>query len=243
VPVVSAPQVDEVRTVIEDACRKMDAPLIFVDLETVSPSYYIDGKQLFHIEGRHHQYDLRLPLLGTYQRVNAAVATVALETLIDRGVAGINKDSVERGLEKTDWPGRFQVLDRQPLIIVDGAHNPASAVEFVASLAAYLNGIGRLHPAVLVIGASSDKDVHGMAEVLTPAFDEVIVTHTRHPRAMDVAQLGRAFEARGMRVNYTSTVAEAIVLAVKMADPAGLVCVTGSLFAVGETLELWQTRH
>ena len=242
VPVVSAPQVEEVRAVIESACHKMDAPLIFVDLETVSSSRYAVGMQLFNVEGRHDTYEFRTPLLGTYQRVNAALAVAALEALIDRGVAGIDKDSVERGLEKTDWPGRFQVLDRQPLIIVDGAHNPASAREFVASLAAYLDGAGPLHPAVLVIGASADKDVHGMAEVLTPAFDEVVVTHTRHPRAMDVAQLGRAFESLGMRVNYTSTVAEAIVLAVKLAGPNGLVCVTGSLFAVGEALELWQTR-
>lgn len=71
-------------------------------------------------------------------------------------------------------------------------------------------------------------------------FDEVIVTRTRHPRAMEPRILGRAFEALGKKVNYTSTTAEALVLGVKMAGAGGLVCVTGSLFAVGETLELWQ---
>ena len=244
VPVVSAPQVDAVKTVIESTCRRLDAPLFAVDPTMVSPSRYNDDRQLFSIEGRHSIYDLRLPLLGSYQRVNAAVAVAALETLIDRGVAGLNKETIERGLSKTDWPGRFQILDRNPLIIVDGAHNPAAALEFVASLNAYLpDSTGRLHPAVLVIGASSDKDISGMAEVLRPAFDEVVVTRTRHPRAMDVKQLGRAFEALGMRVNYTSTVAEAMVLAVSMAGPDGLVCVTGSLFAVGEALELWRSRE
>ncbi len=243
VPVVSAPQVGEVKTVIDAACRKMDAPLYFVDLETVSPSRYADGRQLFRVEGRLDTYEVRSPLLGTYQRVNAAVAVAALEGLIDRGVPGIDKGSIEQGLATVDWPGRFQILDRQPLIIADGAHNPASVRELIASLDAFLRDReNRPRPTLLVIGASSDKNIHGMAEVLAPWFDEIVVTRTRHPRAMDLKQLGRAFEAQGnKRVNYTSTVAEAIVLAVKLAGPDGLVCVTGSLFAVGEALELWQT--
>ena len=94
---------------------------------------------------------------------------------------------------------------------------------------------------MLVIAASSDKDVDGMAEILAPGFDEFIVTHTRHPRAMDIKILGRAFEKLGKRVNYTSTTAEAIVLATTIAAPDGMVCVTGSLFAVGEALEIWRT--
>jgi dihydrofolate synthase/folylpolyglutamate synthase len=167
------------------------------------------------------------------------VAVAALETLFDRGVTGIDKGSIERGMSKTDWPGRFQVLDRQPLVIADGAHNPASARELVNSLDSYLaDTVGRRHPAVLLIGASSDKDVNGMAAVLAPWFDEIVATHTRHPRAMDVKQLGRAFETQGKRVNYSSTVAEGMIIAVKLAGPDGLVCVTGSLFAVGEALEL-----
>ncbi len=239
VPVVSAPQPDEVRQVIEATCRKMDAPLVFTQMFHVSPSRHETGKQLFRIDGRHNGYDIRLPLLGTYQRVNCAVAVAVLETLINRGVAGIDKGSIERGLERTEWPGRFQVLDRQPLVIADGAHNPASARELVTSLDAYLaDTVGRRHPAVLLIGASSDKDINGMAAVLAPWFDEIVVTRTRHPRAMDVKQLGRAFEMQGKRVNYSSTVAEGMIIAVKLAGPDGLVCVTGSLFAVGEALEL-----
>jgi dihydrofolate synthase/folylpolyglutamate synthase len=240
VPVVSAPQVEEVAKVIKAACHTLDATLTIADLAAVTRSQFSDGRQAFNVLGKHSIYDVELPLLGTYQRVNCAVAVAALEALIGRGVKGIDKGSIERGLAKTDWPGRFQILDMRPLVIADGAHNPASANELVASLEAYLGQDLRPHPGVLVIGASSDKDVDGMAEILAPAFDEFVVTHTRHPRAMDVKILGRAFETRGKRVNYTSTTAEAIVAAVKLAGSGGMVCVTGSLFAVGEALEIWQ---
>ena len=240
VPVVSAPQVDEVSRVIEATCRRLNAPLSVAGLAAATPSNFIGDMQTFTVSGRHNLYDVELPLLGTYQRINCAVAVAALEMLIDRGIKGIDKDTIERGLARTDWPGRFQVLDRSPLVIVDGAHNPASAKELVASLEAYLPGYQRPHPAVLVIAASSDKDIEGMAETLAPVFDEFIVTRTRHPRAMDIKIIGRAFEKLGKRVNYTSITAEAIVLATQLAAPDGLVCVTGSLFAVGEALEIWQ---
>lgn len=243
IPVISAPQAPEARQVIEDVCRQMGAPLLVVDPEKTAPSRYREGRQAFSVEGRLGRYDVSLPLLGTFQRVNCAAAVAALETLAERGTAGLDKANIELGLGKTDWPGRFQVLDKNPVIIADGAHNPAAAAELVASFDAYFGGRDFLpHPAVLVIGASADKNIGGMAEVLAPLFDEVVVTRTRHPRAMEPRILGRAFEALGKKVNHASTTAEALVLGVQLAGAGGLVCVTGSLFAVGETLELWQTR-
>jgi dihydrofolate synthase / folylpolyglutamate synthase len=242
IPVVSAPQLDEASRVIEAVCRRMAAPLNVADLAVVTPSNFNDGLQLFNVLGRHNIYDVELPLLGTYQRINCAVAVAAVEGLIDQGVLNLDKDNIERGLAKTDWPGRFQILDRCPLIIVDGAHNPASAQELVASIEAYLGNDLRPHPSVLVIAASSDKDVEGMAEILSPVFDEFVVTHTRHPRAMEAKILGRAFEKLGKRVNYASTTAEAMVLATILSGQDGMICITGSLFAVGEVLEIWQTE-
>ncbi|MEL7562875.1 folylpolyglutamate synthase/dihydrofolate synthase family protein [Dehalogenimonas sp. 4OHTPN] len=241
VPVVSALQAPEAMQVIEEICRQKGAALLAVDPNKTAPSQYRGGRQVFSVNGRLNRYDISLPLLGTFQRINCAAAVAALETLAERGVPGLDKMIIERGLGKAQWPGRFQVLDKDPIIIADGGHNPAAAAELAASLDAYFGGRDLLaHPAVLVIGASADKNVGGMAEVLTPLFDEVIVTRTRHPRAMEPRILGRAFEALGKKVNYTSTTAEALVLGVKMAGAGGLVCVTGSLFAVGETLELWQ---
>jgi dihydrofolate synthase / folylpolyglutamate synthase len=241
VPVVSAPQLEEAFKVIEATCRKLNAPLEFANLNAVTRSNFDNDRQTFNILGRHNIYDVELPLLGIYQRINCAVAVAAFEALIDQGVGGIDKERIELGLRKTIWPGRFQILDRKPLVIADGAHNPASAQELVASLEAYLGKESRPHPGILVIAASSDKDIDGMAEILAPDFDEFIITRTRHPRAMDVKILGRAFEKLGKSVNYTSTTAEAILIATKLAGSNGMICVTGSLFAVGEVMEIWQT--
>ncbi|APV43410.1 dihydrofolate synthase / folylpolyglutamate synthase [Dehalogenimonas formicexedens] len=242
VPVVSAPQGEDATGVIRSTCHKIASPLRVASIEAMTRSSFNGGFQMFNILGRHNIYDIKLPLLGTYQRINCAVAVAALEALIDQGVEGITKETVERGLSRTDWPGRFQVIDRGPLVIVDGAHNPASSMELVNSLDAFLDADMMPHPAVLVIAASADKDVTGMAEVLAPVFDEFVVTRTRHPRGMDVKILGRAFEELGRKVNYTSTTAEALVFASQLAGSEGLVCVTGSLFAVGEALEIRPNR-
>ena len=234
VPVVSAPQTEEVAKVIRDTCRRKGAPLRLIHMTSVSPSRFKDEQQFFTIAGRLNRYDIRLPLLGSYQRVNTAVAVATLESLIEQGIK-LTKSNIEDGLAATEWPGRFQIVRQHPLVILDGAHNPAAARELVLSIKAYLPN--RHQPAVLVIGASSDKDIGGMAEVLMPHFDEVVITRARHPRSMDVERLSAVFTTRGKAVHQTTNVSEAVALGITLAGNGGLVCVTGSLFVVGEALE------
>ncbi len=181
-----------------------------------------------------NRYNIRLPLLGSYQRINTAVAVATLESLIEQGV-NITKNNIEDGLAATEWPGRFQIVRQHPLVIVDGAHNPAAACELIISIKAYLPT--RPHPAILVIGASADKDIGGMVEVLIPEFDEVVITRARHPRSMDIERLSAAFESRRKAVHRVETVGKAIQLGMDLAGNNGLVCITGSLFVVGEALE------
>jgi dihydrofolate synthase/folylpolyglutamate synthase len=234
--VASSPQADEVARIIEEVCCGRKARLVMVGRDvTYQGLGFDDGSQLLRVNGLSASYKLSIPLLGHYQLKNAATAVAAVEVL---GLKGFNvtRESITAGLGQVNWPGRFQILGHSPLIVVDGAHNPASAAELRLSLDYYLKEkpSGR---AVLVIGASSDKDIAGIARELSPPFDTVIATRSRHPRAMPPASITTAFKNAGLEVRTTSTIPEALELARQLAGEEGFICVAGSLFVVGEAME------
>jgi len=231
--VVMSPQTDEVAQVIEKACLNCDAGLVRVGSDVVWQSLGFDvERQLLRVKGRLGSYKLSIPLLGRYQLENAATAVAALEVLTGKGF-NISRDSIISGLGQVSWPGRFQILSRRPLIVVDGAHNPDSARKLKQSLVQYF----AFDRAILIIGVSSDKDVAGIISELVPLFNKVIVTRSRHPRAMSLEQLIAAFRRCGVEVQAVEAVSEALSLALSMTGARDLVCVTGSLFVVGEAIE------
>ncbi len=242
--VVSSPQADEVARVIEERCLSYDAELVRVgrDVTWRGLGFRAD-RQLVEVNGRITSYSIKLPLLGYYQLENAAAAVAAVEVLADRGF-DISRDSIVAGLERVSWPGRFQVLGKKPLIVADGAHNPASAGQLKLSLANYIKGGGNykkngkpFDQAILVIGASSDKDIAGIVSELYLLFNVVIVTRSRHPRAMATAPIAAEFRKYGLKARVTETVPEALSMAHAIAGKGDLICITGSLFVVGEAIE------
>ena len=231
--VVTSPQLDEVAQVIEKTCRSCKAELVRVGSDVVWQSLGFDAeRQLLQVKGKLGSYELSIPLLGRYQLENAATAVAALEVLVSKGFK-ISRDSIINGLAQVSWPGRFQILSHRPLLVVDGAHNPDSARKLKQSLVQYF----AFDRAILVIGVSSDKDVAGIISELVPLFDKVIVTRSRHPRAMSLEQLIAVFRRCGIEVQAVEAVSEALSLALSMAGARDLVCVAGSLFVVGEAIE------
>lgn len=232
--VVSSPQTDEVAKVIEEACLKCGAGLVRVGSDVTWQELGFDAEgQFLKVNGMLASYQLSLPLLGRYQLENAATAVAALEVLASRGF-NISRDSVIIGLAEVSWPGRFQILSRSPLIVVDGAHNPASARGLRQSIEHYFKDFDQ---AVLVIGTSLDKDIAGIVSELSPLFDEVIVTRSRHPRAMATPQLKAEFTRLGVEAQAAETVPEAVSLALAQAGSRDFICITGSLFVVGEAIK------
>jgi len=239
VPVVSARQAPEVDDVIAAVCDRLGSPLIRVGREiTWSGERPAGGRQMVDIAGRLGEYRVRLPLLGEYQIANAAAAVGALEVLQEKGF-DISVSGIVRGLESVRWPGRFQVIGRRPLIIADGAHNPAAALEFGRAVGSYPPAQGRR---LLVIGTSCDKDFAGMARELAPLFDTVITTRSRHPRSLAPERLALEFESRGLKVLSADSVSAALSQAVTLGGERGIICVTGSLFVAGEALA-WAHRR
>ena len=231
--VVVSPQADEAGRVIERACLEAKARLIRVGEEVTWQRLGFEAtRQSLRVEGRLGSYSLSIPLLGQHQLENAATAVAALEVLIERGVR-ISGDNITHGLARVHWPGRLQVLNRRPLVVVDGAHNPDSAGKLRQSLEQYFD----FDQATLVIGTSFDKDVAGIVSSLVPLFSRVIVTHSAHPRAMATAPLVAEFSRYGVEVQTTEDVLSALRLALTLVGEQGLICVTGSLFVVAEAME------
>jgi dihydrofolate synthase/folylpolyglutamate synthase len=231
--VISSQQADEVMKVIERTCRDCNTPLIKVGEDVTWKNLGRDSsKQSFGLNGRKGKYELTIPLLGQYQVENAAVAVTALECLVDRGFS-ISGEHIKEGLAKVDWPGRLQVLNRNPLVIADGAHNPNSVIKLKEALKQYFN----FERGILIFGASSDKDISGMIAELVPMFDRVIITRSIHPRSMVVDKIEAEFRKFGVEARVTDDISDALPLALDIAEEEDNICVTGSLFVVAGAIE------
>ena len=231
--VVSAPQPDEADAVFAATCAKLRAKLIRVGKEiTFQRTRFDDLRQSLIVHGRLRDYEFTIPLLGQYQLSNAAAAIGALEVLIENG-ANIPPQAVLQGMQNVNWEGRLQVLNRHPLVIADGAHNQDSAQKLRQSLQQYF----KYNKAVLVIGMSSDKDLPGIVAELAPAFSQVIVTRSLHPRAMAAAPIAAEFNKHGITALQTDDIAEAMPLALSLVGENDMICVTGSLFIAAGAIE------
>ncbi|RQG97210.1 dihydropteroate synthase [Natrarchaeobius chitinivorans] len=170
-----------------------------------------------------------IPLLGSHQAENAGIAAV-----LSRHVAAVTDAELARGLRNAHWPGRFEVMRTDPLVILDSAHNPGACEQLGETLATYDYDDLRV-----VFGAMHDKDICGMAAAL-PTPDSLIATEPSLDRAENSDVLARVFEDAGSReIRTNPSVSDALATALEEADREDCVLVTGSLFAVAEARSRW----
>ncbi|TYL38118.1 dihydropteroate synthase [Natronococcus pandeyae] len=174
--------------------------------------------------------ETRIPLLGSHQAENAGIAAT-----LARQVADVSDDDIARGLRNAHWPGRFEVIDTEPLVILDGAHNPGACEQLAETLGTY--EYDDLH---LVVGAMHDKD-HGEMAAALPTPDTVVATEPDLDRAEDPDVLAEVFERTGdgTDVRSSPSVQDALSSALTTSDETDCVLVTGSLFAVAEARSRW----
>jgi dihydrofolate synthase/folylpolyglutamate synthase len=226
--VISAPQEKEVIAVIKNRCKKAKAILY----ELGEKITYQKTNAEFSVKGIFGKYtDLKIRPLGEHQLINAVVAVGVIETLRFYGVnIGIN--SIRAGLYNTIWPGRCEVISKNPLIVLDGAQNVASSL----ALKETIKGNFRYKKLILVLGISKDKDIKGICNELYDLADEVVLTKANNPRATEPEVLAKYFS--GKAVHITRNVKEAVDLANQKANLDDLILVTGSLFVVGEARDV-----
>ena len=190
----------------------------------------LDG-QSFRLQGPRGVLQLRLSLLGQHQLENAATAVACADALSQRGLS-IPDEAIRQGLARVSWPGRFEILRRQPLVIADGAHSRDSARRLRESLTDYLS----CRSAFLILGMSADKDLTGLAQELAPIASgrRVIAVRAHHPRAMPPQQVAAAFIEAGIEAAVGEEVGEALGEALAAAEANDVICLTGSLFVAAE---------
>jgi len=183
------------------------------------------------IRGSGWAVDANLPLLGAHQATNAGVAAT-----LARQVADVDPDAVAAGLRSITWPGRFEIMDREPMTVLDGSHNPGAAATIADLVGRY--DYDDLH---LVFAAMSDKDY----ERMVASYPEVAAAYATRPdldRAEDPENLAAALSDHADAVETVPSVPEATERAIAAADPGDFVLVTGSLYAVAEARDRWTRR-
>ncbi len=194
-----------------------------------------DGiEQAISIDGDGWHVETWLPLLGAHQARNAGIAAALARQIADPTVSDI-----ERGLRNAHWPGRFEIMRTDPLVVLDGAHNPGSCAGTAATLDTF--EYDELH---LVFGSMADKDHAGMIAAL-PAADVVYTCRPDIGRAETAESLASAFESDGRTgsIEVSGTVDDALGSALAAANAGDAVVVCGSLFTVAEARRRWSRTH
>jgi dihydrofolate synthase / folylpolyglutamate synthase len=235
VPVVAAPQAPEVIAVIEARSSEKGSSLFRCGREFAPAAVREDSHGLsFSYRGEREYDDLHLPLAGEHQAINAALA-VKTEEILTGKYPGMTC-RVREGLEAVRWPGRIEVVKENPLIIIDGAHNPDAAAALSMHLEKMLSrGFRRV---ILIVGIMGDKDIDGILRRLLPVATVVISTSASYSRAASAEILS----ARAASLGYTSVlstgVADAIRKAAALYAPGDVIVVTGSFYTIGEAKEI-----
>ncbi len=222
--VISAPQEEEAGRVIRNRCQEFGARLYTVGTDIC---YEVKAAG-FGIKGIWGEYkDLEIKLKGVHQLVNASLAVGIIEALRFHGIT-VGPDAIKRGLYKTAWPGRLEVVSKDPLVVLDGAQNVSSSIALKEAVRSNF----KYKRLVMVLGISRDKDISGVCAQLYDLADEVVLTRSSNPRAASPGDLARYFP--GKPFHLTNDIKEAKEKAYGLAGKDNLVLVCGSLFVVGE---------
>jgi dihydrofolate synthase/folylpolyglutamate synthase len=191
------------------------------------------GRMTFDYESATGHYSrVLLGLRGRHQAENAASAIEAAEVLNEIGIR-VTREAIVKGLRQAHWPGRLELIDDRPAILLDGAHNPAGA----RALRAYLEETCRRH-ITLIFGAMNDKDIDGMTSELYEVAQSIVLTQIPGMRSASSARLAKSALDTSHNVIFTETVHQALSWARSVTPPDGIICVAGSLYLVGEVKRL-----
>ncbi len=181
---------------------------------------------------------LEIPLAGQHQLENATLALAALEMLRNQGISW-DEQALRKGLRNVRWPARIDVVEHNPTIVVDGAHNADSMEKLLLAL----HDSFALHRLIVVLSLTRDKDLVGIARALAQV-DVVVLTRMVNPRAATIESMQEAFTEHAPHVEiYTAQDSRAAMnLALDLAGSSDLICATGSLYLAGEVLR-WAAQR
>lgn len=229
--VVCSTQEDEVLEVIRTQCRAAGARWIPAPehLDRRSLRHRLEGSALDLHPVLGARLKLKVPLPGSHQVENALTAVRTLEVLHHSGYP-LRPEAIERGIARTGWPGRLEVLPGRPRVVLDGAHNPAAA----ESVARHIRTFLPREQVLLIYGSLRDKDIPGVFSALSPLAREVILTRPASERGAAPRDIIRNGWTGGRPVRCRPRLEDAWALARGLARPEDTLLVAGSLYLVGD---------
>ena len=236
-PVVTAAKNSALK-VIEKKTKKQNSERIIINESKWERKKIRYSNQEFLIKGLKEKYKIKTLLLGEYQGENISLAINTVEFLNKKGY-NISKKNITEGISKTVYPGRMEIINKNPIILLDGAHN----LEGIKKLVDSLKNDFQYKKIILVIGILSDKSINEMLSEITPIADIIVTTKSRNKRASNPFELKKMIKKVGFNKNIIveERINDAIKNAKKLADRNDLICITGSLFTVGEAKDIFLT--
>lgn len=214
-----------VEAVYERVCAERDVSLRKADFEgLVLKAHTLEG-QVFDCGSRKN---LVLPLLGDHQLHNASVVLSIADTLIGEGWK-ISEQNIYDGIRDVRWPGRFDIVCRKPLFIIDGGHNPQCIEALVKNIQDYLAG----KKVVALTGVLADKDYADMYKPVMPLVDRFVCITPPNPRKLEAEQLARYLRQAGAQAQASESILGGVKKAMELAGKDGVVLCFGSLYSIG----------
>ncbi len=196
----------------------------------------LPGRSRYPLMVMNEEIAVDSPLAGRHQLRNLALAITTAEELAQFGFK-VTPKQIEKGIQETHWPGRFQVLPPSAAtyereMVLDVAHNPAGAWALRSALSENFSG----RELTLVFAAMRDKAIQEMAEILSPIAEQVVLTKVNNPRGATTNELLQAASRTGATLYEEQNVSAALIRARDLSQPQGLIVITGSIFLVGEAM-------
>ena len=214
-----------VEAVYERVCAERDVSLRKADFDgLVLKAHTLEG-QVFDCGSRKN---LVLPLLGDHQLHNASVVLSIADTLIGEGWK-ISEQNIYDGIREVRWPGRFDIVCRKPLFIIDGGHNPQCIEALVKNIRDYLAG----KKVVALTGVLADKDYADMYKPVMPLVDRFVCITPPNPRKLEAQQLARYLRQAGAQAQASESILDGVKKAMELAGKDGVVLCFGSLYSIG----------
>ena len=215
-----------VEAVYEKVCAERNISLKKADFDSlICKSRSLEG-QVFDCGNRK---DLFLPLLGDHQLHNASVVLSIADTLKEIGW-NITEENIRDGIRDVSWPGRFDIVSREPLFIIDGGHNPQCIDALVVNVRDYLAG----RKIIALTGVLADKDYGEMYKPMMPYIQEFVCITPPNPRKLDAAELAAHLSRVGAKATPCESIAQGVQTAVEKAGADGVVLCFGSLYTIGD---------
>ncbi len=220
---------DGVEKVFEDICAERNIKLKKADFDSLKlHSHGLEG-QVFDCGNRKN---LELPLLGIHQLKNASVVLGIIDTLIEKGW-NISEENIRNGLKFARWPGRFDIVGRDPLFIIDGGHNPQCIEALVVNIQDYLTD----RKVIALTGVLADKDYGDMYKPVSQLVQEFVCITPDNPRRLMAEELAAHLQSVGAKATACETVEDGVRMARQLAGTDGVVLCFGSLYSIGSIKE------